>query len=140
VQIKWPNDVVLEDRKLAGVLCEARWTGERLAWVAVGVGINVRGPLASDIAAKAIALNEVAPGLRRIDVLRALVPRLHTLSDAPVMGDQERELFQQLDWLAGRRVSEPVNGTARGVDSDGALLIETGRGLERVTGGGVECS
>jgi len=35
-RLKWPNDVLLADRKLAGILCEGRWHGERLQWLAVG--------------------------------------------------------------------------------------------------------
>jgi BirA family biotin operon repressor/biotin-[acetyl-CoA-carboxylase] ligase len=40
-QIKWPNDVLLEGRKTAGVLVEASWEGERLEFVVLGVGVNV---------------------------------------------------------------------------------------------------
>jgi len=40
-RLKWPNDVLLDDRKLAGVLCEGRWQGERLQWLAVGVGVAI---------------------------------------------------------------------------------------------------
>lgn len=40
-RVKWPNDVLCDDRKLAGVLCEGRWQGDTLQWLAVGVGINV---------------------------------------------------------------------------------------------------
>ncbi|MBI4501339.1 MAG: biotin--[acetyl-CoA-carboxylase] ligase [Gemmatimonadetes bacterium] len=139
VQLKWPNDVLLEDRKLAGVLCEARWIADRLAWISVGVGINVQGPLPGAIASEAIALAEVAPAATRVEVLEALVPRLHLLSDEATMTDAEREAFQQVDWLAGRRVKRPVNGLARGIDAQGALLVDTGRGVQRVVGGGVEC-
>lgn len=40
-QIKWPNDILLERRKAAGVLVEAQWTGSRLAAMVLGIGINV---------------------------------------------------------------------------------------------------
>jgi BirA family biotin operon repressor/biotin-[acetyl-CoA-carboxylase] ligase len=139
VQLKWPNDVLVEDRKLAGVLCEGRWATDRLSWVCVGIGINVMGPLPADLATQAIVLGEVAPRLSRIDVLESLVPRLHALSDEPTMSEREREAFQQVDWLAGRRLREPIRGTALGVDAQGALLVDTGRGLQRVVGGGVQC-
>ena len=139
-RIKWPNDVLLEDRKLAGILCEARWVADRLAWVAVGIGINVSGDFPGDIADRAIALTEVVPGATRLSVLEALVPRLHRMPDVPGLTDEERTAYERSDWLAGRAIREPVRGTARGVDSDGALLVETGRGVSRVVGGRVECS
>ena len=37
-RVKWPNDVLLEDRKVAGVLCESRWQGDALQWLALGIG------------------------------------------------------------------------------------------------------
>ncbi|HZH80428.1 MAG TPA: biotin--[acetyl-CoA-carboxylase] ligase, partial [Gemmatimonadales bacterium] len=40
-RLKWPNDVLLAERKLAGILCEGRWHGEVLQWLGLGVGINV---------------------------------------------------------------------------------------------------
>ena len=40
VMVKWPNDLMLHDRKLGGMLCEARWQGESLAWVVAGLGLK----------------------------------------------------------------------------------------------------
>jgi BirA family biotin operon repressor/biotin-[acetyl-CoA-carboxylase] ligase len=40
-QVKWPNDVLAAGEKLAGVLAEAHWAGDRLKWVVIGTGINV---------------------------------------------------------------------------------------------------
>jgi len=42
VSLKWPNDLLLGTGKLGGILAEARWQGDQLAWVVVGVGLNVR--------------------------------------------------------------------------------------------------
>ncbi|MSR07310.1 MAG: biotin--[acetyl-CoA-carboxylase] ligase [Gemmatimonadetes bacterium] len=139
-RLKWPNDVLLEDRKLAGILCEARWVADRLAWVSVGIGINVHGPLHGDVADRAIALTEVVPGATRVAVLEALVPRLHRLPDKSTLTDAERAAYEKCDWLAGRTILQPVRGVALGVDTDGALLVETGRGVSRVVGGSIECS
>lgn len=44
VGIKWPNDLYLAGKKLAGILIEARWQEQQLLWVAIGMGINVRSP------------------------------------------------------------------------------------------------
>jgi biotin-(acetyl-CoA carboxylase) ligase len=43
--LKWPNDVVASDRRLGGIRCEARWSQRRVAWVAVGVGLDREGAL-----------------------------------------------------------------------------------------------
>ncbi len=136
-KIKWPNDVIVHDRKLAGVLCEARWRGPEIAWVALGIGINVHGPLPEEIADRAISLDEVLPGVERLTVLDALVPWLRDISDRPTLDESECLEFGQCDWLVGRAVRGPAEGTASGIDRTGALLIETTHGVEHVVGGNV---
>jgi BirA family biotin operon repressor/biotin-[acetyl-CoA-carboxylase] ligase len=42
IQLKWPNDLMIGEKKVGGILCEARWQGHSLGWVAVGVGLNVQ--------------------------------------------------------------------------------------------------
>lgn len=136
-RLKWPNDVVVSDRKLGGILCEARWTGRLVAWVAVGVGLNVHGPLPDELEGTAIALDEVRPDVNRVAVLERLVPRLHVLPDVARLTEDEQATFVRHDWLRGRRLTEPVVGTAVGIDREGALLVETEQGVERIVGGGI---
>ena len=135
--IKWPNDVIVGDRKLAGVLCEARWNGERLQWVAIGIGINVRGPLADDVAATAATLDSLRPGVQRVEVLDRLVPRLGELAPSDSLTATELEVYARHDWLRGKRLVEPIQGQIRGVDAGGALIVDTPSGTERLTGGHV---
>jgi len=138
--VKWPNDVVIEGRKVAGVLSEARWLGSRLDWIAVGIGINVRGPLPLELAGQAIAVGEVCHEVSRVGLLDKLVPRLHDLSVAAELTEDERAAFSRHDWLARRRIAEPVTGLGCGVAPDGALLVEGGGGIQRVVGGGIVTS
>ncbi|HET7039267.1 MAG TPA: biotin--[acetyl-CoA-carboxylase] ligase [Gemmatimonadales bacterium] len=133
-RIKWPNDVMLGDRKLAGVLCEARWSGGRPAWVALGIGINVTGPLPDELRRVGATLDE-AVSAGRVDLLEHLMPLLHGLSGCAELEPCERQALAARDWLAGRRLSEPVAGTPRGLDAQGALLVETENGMQRLTGG-----
>ncbi len=136
-RLKWPNDVVVRDRKLAGILCEGRWTEAQLAWVAVGVGMNVHGPIPPELSDRAVALDEVKPGATRISVLEQLVPLLHSLPDLPELTDDECLTLRQHDWLSGKRLREPVAGWAQGVGRDGALLVRTEEGVQRIVGGSV---
>ncbi|MGH7538568.1 MAG: biotin--[acetyl-CoA-carboxylase] ligase, partial [Gemmatimonadales bacterium] len=110
-RLKWPNDVLLEDRKLAGVLCEGRWQGDALQWLAVGLGVNVANPLPLAVRRSAIALDEVVPGVRRLDVLDRLVPALARL---PAHGERLTEpecaAFASRDWLRDRVLRRPVAG------------------------------
>jgi BirA family biotin operon repressor/biotin-[acetyl-CoA-carboxylase] ligase len=135
--IKWPNDLMVCDRKLAGVLCEARQSDGTAPWIAIGIGLNVRGPLRPEIARQAVSLDELLPEVTRIDVLERLAPLLRHLPDTNAMNQDELRDYARCDWLMGRQLSRPVAGTARGVAADGALLVETLDGVQRVMGGSV---
>lgn len=126
VQVKWPNDLMLEERKVGGVLCEARWQGETLGWVAVGIGMNIRNPIPTDLSPTAVTLAEMCPGITVDMVADALVPRLRGIGlDAGRLTEEELERFSGRDWLRGRRLRAPVGGTAAGLRDDGALLVRT---------------
>ncbi len=123
-RLKWPNDVLCDDRKLAGVLCEGRWQGDMLQWLAVGVGINVTNVTPPAMGTRAIALRELLPDVRRLDVLDRLVPALSRLAaGGPRLTDAERGAFAARDWLHGRALRSPVPGCGAGLAADGALLV-----------------
>ena len=130
--LKWPNDVLLRGRKLAGVLCEARWQGEALQWLAAGIGINVTNTIPEAVRDTAIALADVVPGLRRLTLLDRLVPLLLRVPASARLTPAELERFAARDWLSGRRLARPRTGIAVGVDQGGALLIDTMQGVEGV--------
>jgi BirA family biotin operon repressor/biotin-[acetyl-CoA-carboxylase] ligase len=136
-QLKWPNDVVTRDRKICGILCESRWMGQSVSWVAVGIGINVHGPVPPGLADRAVTLEEMRPGSTRLDMLEAVIPRLHAISAKPTLSEDERDDYREHDWLSQRRIVEPVTGESCGIDLDGALLVRTASGIERVVGGSV---
>jgi len=140
-QLKWPNDVLVDGRKIAGILCEGRWQGETLQWLGVGVGVNVANAIPEDLAGRAIALNELLPDVRRMDLLDRLVPALLPLTThhAPLT-ESECTAFARRDWLRGRQIRAPISGRAAGVRPDGALLVDTGAGTTMVREGHVELS
>lgn len=117
-RLKWPNDIMVAGRKAGGILCEARWTGSRLGWVAVGVGLNVGGPVSPDFAQSAIALADVVPGLDRIALLSALVPKLAVMDRrAALLDEMERRRFTEV--RAQRADSEGDES----LDYDGTLVV-----------------
>jgi BirA family biotin operon repressor/biotin-[acetyl-CoA-carboxylase] ligase len=121
IQLKWPNDLYVRGRKLAGVLAEARWRDGALDWLAIGVGINVRAP---DGQQQGIGLRD---GTLRRDVLAAAVPAVRRAASrrGPLTTD-ERAQFAERDLAIGRRCSEPLDGRVAGIDEQGALLIDVG--------------
>ncbi len=131
LQLKWPNDLMLSGRKLGGVLCEARWQGDNLAWIAVGLGVNVRNRIPKELESVAISLSDdtddITPEIVAPPVLVALRQLDH---GAGQLSDRELRQFARRDWLRGRAVLEPVAGTAAGLREDGALVVRTALGSE----------
>lgn len=124
-RIKWPNDVLLDDRKLAGILVEGR---PQEGWAVLGVGINVAvrpEDLPAELSAHAATL-----GLEPADVERVLAGLLaaleRRLAEAP---DDTLAAFRERDALTGREVSwAGGSGTAEGIDGDGRLVVRTAEG------------
>jgi BirA family biotin operon repressor/biotin-[acetyl-CoA-carboxylase] ligase len=124
-QIKWPNDVLLDGRKVAGILAEGR---PLEGWAVLGIGLNVAlrpEDLPGELRTKAGTLGldpaDVEPTLDR--VLRALESAL-TLGDAAVL-----DAYRARDALSGRAIrwADGV-GRAVGVDSAGRLVVELATG------------
>lgn len=133
VAVKWPNDLMLDDRKLGGILCEARWLGDRFAWVVIGVGLNVANTLADDLRRSAIALAETHPAIRAGDLAIAVIAQLRSgAAITTPLTDAEQSAFVARDWLAGRVLTAPAAGIADGVDPDGALRVRRGDGTVAV--------
>lgn len=121
IRLKWPNDLYVGGRKLAGILIEARWREGEPEWVAIGVGINLRPPASEERATGLVS------GVTRDQVLDAIVPGLRAA--AALRGpltEAERRAFAGRDLAAGQRCREPAVGVARGIDASGALLVDVG--------------
>jgi BirA family transcriptional regulator, biotin operon repressor / biotin---[acetyl-CoA-carboxylase] ligase len=139
LQLKWPNDLMLDGRKCGGVLCEARWQGEALAWVAVGIGMNIRNPIPDELEHLAVSLNTVTAGITVEETSALVLAALRGLDLVGKLSRAELDRFAYRDWLRGRTIREPVTGTVTGLGEDGALLIRTPGGAElSLRSGGVE--
>lgn len=131
VQLKWPNDLYLDGRKLAGILVEARWREGRPDWVAVGFGLNVVRPADVPTAAGLLA------GTSRVEVLEELLPALRAAAAARgALSPRELAAFAARDLAAGRACREPGEGVVRGITAGGELAVETAPGvIERFRAG-----
>lgn len=131
IGIKWPNDLIIGGRKLAGVLVEARWRGSRAEWLAIGLGVNVSAP---GHAERGGALGE---SVQRLDVLRALIPSLREAIDRrdALLDPAECAEFDARDVARGVGCIEPRRGVVRGITSGAELLIETEDGVVAVGSG-----
>jgi BirA family biotin operon repressor/biotin-[acetyl-CoA-carboxylase] ligase len=123
LHVKWPNDLMLDDGKLGGILIESRWREERVDWVTIGIGINCRVP--RDIP-NARALRE---GTDRIDVLAKLVPAVRVAAASRgALTAAELQDYERRDWAFGRRCTSPIAGVVHGIDARGALVVRTTAG------------
>ena len=131
IALKWPNDLMLDGRKLGGVLCEARWQGDTLGWIAVGVGLNVRNRLPDELAGIAVGLAEQQPEAAADELVEPLVASLRSLDlSAGQLSPAEMALFARRDWLRDRRVTDPVAGTVIGIQPDGTLRVRPAEGAD----------
>ena len=125
IEVKWPNDLYVGGRKLAGVLIETRWRGAAAEWVSIGFGLNVRTPPLET----AIGLSA---GSTRIDALARLAPALRRAASADGhLTHDELSRWADRDVAHGRAVLAPSQGTVDGVASSGELLVRSDDG--RVT-------
>jgi BirA family biotin operon repressor/biotin-[acetyl-CoA-carboxylase] ligase len=136
-RIKWPNDVLVAGRKVAGVLVEAQWLGSRLASAVVGIGVNVRPgsvPPGAELDYPAGCLDDAAgtpvdANAFLLEIVRAAgrwVPKLGS--------DEMLEAWDTRLAFRGDMVSVDEGGARRqgrlaSLDRDGNLLLETAEGM-----------
>ena len=136
LKLKWPNDVWLDDRKVAGILIETTSVGD-VRYAVSGIGINLLPRSADGWRTPPAALSEVMPGADAPSTLESiLLPLVRTILafEGSGFGDL-REAFHARDLLYGREVvcTDGTTGTARGVDASGALLVHTAGGLQKIS-------
>jgi len=146
--LKWPNDILVGDAKLAGVLIDVVGESNGPCIVIVGIGVNVCMP-----PGEATAIDQQWTDLQHLSgdssisrnvlaarILDELIPAIETFDANGLQPFLEE--WQQSDMLRGRKVgltlpNEYITGTARGIDDAGALLVDTSHGRRRFLSGDV---
>ena len=145
-QIKWPNDLMMGKRKLAGLLIETQPKGKRLAYAVVGIGVNVRheaSDFSPEVRKLATSLYLVTGQLfRRADLLVALLNALDRRLSRPF--PETREAWMSSSLSLGQNVTLITargrkHGQAMGLDESGALLLRRDSGeVEAITAGDMQ--
>ncbi|NOY61715.1 MAG: bifunctional biotin--[acetyl-CoA-carboxylase] ligase/biotin operon repressor BirA [Gammaproteobacteria bacterium] len=141
IGLKWPNDVICEQRKLAGILLELNGEASGASNVVIGIGINVNMPPTASgeidqpwtdltsICSNPVSRNQLTGLLigHLLETLttyqqQGLTPFINAWCQADILADQRVELHMH---------DKTITGTARGIDNDGALLLDCAGKLQR---------
>jgi len=150
VTLKWPNDLVIRERKLAGVLIDLRAESSGPACVVIGIGVNLAlgAALLARIAESGTAAADLASAVQPVPRRNALAAALVNSCIGGLLEFEQQGLkpfieeWRAADALRGRAVNvnaaEGVaRGVARGIDLRGALMLETPQGVLRFISGDV---
>jgi BirA family biotin operon repressor/biotin-[acetyl-CoA-carboxylase] ligase len=151
VGLKWPNDLILRDGKLGGILTETRSAPDKATTVVVGLGVNVDfsagrfdEPVSSRIghASDLSMVTKTLPSRNAISakLIESIFNALATYERKGL--DAFTRSWERFDWLRGQRVSVEtpaacVEGIAEGIDETGSLIIRTSEGRQTVNAGTV---
>ena len=145
-QVKWPNDILVNGKKVCGILTEGEVKGSRVAYSVIGIGINVGLRIAdvSEISATATSLkDELGRNVSRLDVVRHLLVEIERLYLTLPAGESIYEEWRDRLVTLGKRVQVEsgggiLEGIAESVDRSGALLIRHSDGAStRIAAGDV---
>lgn len=144
--IKWPNDILWNDRKLVGILTEMSAEMDMINYVVIGMGINVAiDEFPNELAATATSLS-IATGrsISRVQLLAAVLAELENsyllvkkTGFAPVLAAWRQESITLGRQVNVQGIDHSFTGMAVDIDADGALLVKTPQGVERVVAGDV---
>jgi len=144
VTLKWPNDVLIAGAKVAGILPESAIAGGSLAWIVLGIGLNLAHAPAETTRPATALRNHVpdvpAPGAAAALLLRDLASwyeRWLTEGFQPVLSEWLRHATAIGGTIEVRLGGVVRTGRFAGLDEDAALLLETPNGRERITAGEV---
>lgn len=149
VYVKWPNDILLFGRKLAGILIEMRNTKNGFLHLVVGIGINLSLSKQSNQIDQAWAeLMELLPELDRDQLIVQLIKNIYAHLEQFEQEGISREFRQkwlELDYLFGEEVNvitdkQVISGIEQGIDEQGYLQVVVNNGLEWLKFNGGEVS
>ena len=142
VQIKWPNDVLLNGKKVCGVLAEAHWRGDILEHLVVGIGINVATtsvPPAETLNFQAISIEEVlGRQVQREELIREVLASMHnwwpSLGSSEFITAWESHLAyigEDVEIVSTNQEVEAVSGALIGLNDLGHLRLKLSTGKEK---------
>jgi BirA family biotin operon repressor/biotin-[acetyl-CoA-carboxylase] ligase len=145
--LKWPNDVLIDGKKVCGILTEMNAEATRVRYIVVGIGINVnQSTFPKELGATSLRL-ETGSEWSRVELAAALLKSLdreyrQLVEDGDARDNILRRFAQHSSWVHGKNVRIEDNGkffdgTTEGLDPRGFLRVKTARGTQTVLSGTV---
>jgi len=146
--VKWPNDILVQGRKLAGILCEMQSEEDRVRRVIIGIGINVNSKIESyplDLRERSISLRDATGSTSsRQDLIASILTEFEKCYElwlqqglSPFMKIIENNSAIRDSEIIAVMQNREVSGIARGISDEGCLMLETPDGLIQVPAGEV---
>ncbi|WP_028304186.1 biotin--[acetyl-CoA-carboxylase] ligase [Oceanospirillum maris] len=144
VKVKWPNDVYVQGKKIAGILIEVDGDLSSHCNVVIGIGVNfTHGSLSEDQVQQPYSAVDLFCETRREYIAAGVILQIQQRLDRIVNGLIEAEIAEwpEYDFLRNKKVTlhlgaQQIEGIARGIDGSGNLKIELSDGSERLFSGG----
>ena len=144
--IKWPNDLLLNGKKVCGVLTELDAEMDRINYTVVGIGVNVNNSIDEKLQNTAISLiQESGSKISRVKLLKSILKYLDENYSRLRSGDygSVRDLWFSHAKIIGKRIrvkgeKTVIEGTVSEIDDSGCLILDTGNGIARIVSGDVE--
>ena len=139
--LKWPNDVLINEKKVCGILAEMEAEADIVRFIILGIGINVNNNI-SDRIKSAISLREILG--KEVSKKKLFLPLIKEIEKLQSFLNQPKVLVNRWKWLSstlGRYVrviiqNKILEGEAIDIDNDGALILKTSdEGLKRIVAG-----
>lgn len=149
-ELKWPNDILIESRKVGGILVDVEVEDKKIVWAVVGIGINVNLELEdfpADISQSATSLKiTLCKSLEVSKLLKEILKELngkYGFCYTEVGRERIRKEWVERDFLSGKEIEvkigekERIRGIAEGIDERGFLKVRAGEKIVAISGGEV---
>jgi len=147
IDLKWPNDILINGKKVCGILAEMNAEATRVRYIVVGIGINVnQDSFPTDLPATSLRLT-TGSEWSRVELVAALLKSLdreyrQLIGDTDAKDAILRRFADNSSWVLGKKVRIEENGSAfegttEGLDPRGFLQVRTPHGLQVVLSGTV---
>ena len=115
IQLKWPNDIIINGKKLGGILCESYGN-----YTIVGIGLNISNNI---LLSDAISLKDINYNLDRLDFIYSF--KLNFNDNLSLSSEKILEKYTKLDFLIGKKIDwNKGSGIVQSIDVDGSLIVE----------------